>query len=252
MPAAIIEVVVDSVESALAAQTGGAARVELCSGLLEGGVTPSAGLIEAVRKAVSIGVQVMIRPRGGDFVYSDVEFAIMRRDIEIAKSLGADGVVFGILTPDGAVDAPRTAELIALARPLNVTFHRAFDMVADASGALETLIALGADRILTSGLEQTTLEGAETIAALVAQAGDRIIVMPGGGVTPRNIGRIAAITHAKEYHLSGRGPVESPMQFRNPHVTLGPTLAAPEYTRQQTHSDRIAVAVRAVGDQTTA
>ncbi len=235
----LIEVVVDGTESALAAQTGGAHRVELCSGLAEGGVTPSAGLIAVTRAAITIGLHVMIRPRGGDFVYNDHEFAAMQQDIATAKSLGADGVVFGILTPEGVVDTPRLATLIAHARPLAVTFHRAFDMVADAPYALECLINLGFDRVLTSGLEASALEGAETIAELVRQAGDRIVVMPGGGIHERNIRRVVAATGAREVHLSGRRPVESPMRVRNSRVHLGAALYPPEYTLMQTAAERV-------------
>src|SRR5438445_9519302 len=147
----IIAVCVDSVESAMAAEAGGAERVELCDNLMEGGTTPSAGAVAAARKKLEIKFHVIIRPRGGDFCYSDVEFEVMKRDVEFAKQLGADGIVIGILLPDGAIDVTRTRELIDIARPMSVTFHRAFDMTRDAFAALETLIDLGIDRILTSG-----------------------------------------------------------------------------------------------------
>jgi len=234
-----IEVVVDGIEGALAAQNGGAQRVELCSGLLEGGLTPSSGLITVTRAAVTIGLHVMIRPRSGDFVYTDHEFTVMQRDIAVAKELGADGVVFGILTEEGVIDTRRTATLTAQARPLSVTFHRAFDMVADAPYALECLIDLGIDRVLTSGREVSALEGAEPIAALVNQAAGRIIVMPGGGGTERNLRRILVTTGAREIHLSGRKPVPSIMRYRNPNVHMGAALYPPDYTHLTTAVERI-------------
>src|SRR5689334_14229162 len=144
----LIEICVDSAAGAFAAQSGGADRVELCANLLEGGTTPSAGTIKVIRRGLKIGLQVIIRPRGGDFLYDEHEIEIMREDIRIAKDLGADGIVIGCLTAQGEIDKTRTQELISLARPLNVTFHRAFDMCGDARQGLEDLIALGAERVL--------------------------------------------------------------------------------------------------------
>lgn len=234
-----VEVCVDSVEGALAAQRGGAVRVELCDNLFEGGTTPSAGTIALARQHISIDLNVIIRPRGGDFCYSDIEFAVMRRDIEMAKSLGANGVVIGLLKRDGTIDVARTATLIELARPLTVTFHRAFDVCRDPFAALETLIDLGVDRILTSGQERTVLEGLDLITELVAQANDRIIIMPGGGIAERHVAKIVATSGAREIHVSGRSAVDSAMEYRNRHVFMGGELRLPEYTRMTTDEARI-------------
>ena len=234
-----VEICVDSVEGALAAQAGGAQRVELCANLLEGGTTPSAGMIALARRYLTIGLQVIIRPRGGDFCYSDYEFAIMQHDLLLAKHLGVNGIVIGLLKPDGTVDKARTAQLIDLARPLSVTFHRAFDMAVDPHQALEDLIALRVDRLLTSGQENSALEGVELIAALVQQAGDRIIVMPGGGVNERNVGKIVAQSGAREVHLSARRPVESRMHHRNARVYMGGTLRPPEFSHGMTDTARV-------------
>jgi copper homeostasis protein len=233
-----IEVCVDSVESAMAAERGGADRVELCDNLLEGGTTPSAGAIAIARQQLEIKLHVIIRPRGGDFCYSDVEFAVMRHDVAQAKQLGADGVVIGILTSEGDIDVERTRALIELARPLSVTFHRAFDMARDPYRALEDLIGLGIDRILTSGQEPSVLEGLDLIAELVQLAGDRVIIMPGGG-TERNIGKVVARSGVRELHVTGTTSVESPMRFRNARIFMGGELRPPEYTRATTDPEKI-------------
>lgn len=196
----LLEVCVDSIESALAAQEGGAARVELCDNLLEDGTTPSAGMIEVARQYLRIGLHVMIRPRGGDFYYSDIEFEVMKKDILIAKQLGADGVVFGLLKPDHTVDLGRTRYLVQLARPLRVTFHRAFDLATDSFQALEDIISLGIERILTSGHAQTALAGLSLITRLVESAAGRAIIMPGSGITPQNARTILAASGADEIH----------------------------------------------------
>ena len=237
-PKLIIEVCVDSVESAMAAERGGADRVELCDNLLEGGTTPSAGAIMVARDRLGLKLHVIIRPRGGDFCYSDVEFAIMQRDIALCKQLGADGVVIGLLTEDGDIDVERTRALIELARPLSVTFHRAFDMARDPYQALEQLIALGVDRILTSGQEPSVLEGLDMIAELVQLAGDRVIIMPGGG-TERNIQKVVARSGVREVHVTGTTCMESPMRFRNQRVFMGGELRPPEYARLTTDPEQI-------------
>jgi copper homeostasis protein len=235
----MLEACVDSVEAAVAAQQGGADRVELCADLLEGGCTPSAGTIQLARQRLNIRMHVIIRPRGGDFCYSDVEFESMQLEIAFAKQAGADGVVIGVLNQDGSVDVERTRALIELARPLSVTFHRAFDVTRDPFEAMESLIGLGVDRILTSGQEPSVLEGLDLITELVKQAGDRIIIMPGAGITERNLRKIMA-------HVYAPKSFESRMQYRNPRVFMGGELRPPEYTLSVTDPDRIRTFVSAL------
>lgn len=237
--APLIEVCLDSAESANAAADGGADRVELCAGLVEGGTTPSAGMIAATRQRIEIGLQVMIRPRGGDFCYSPAEVDCMLRDIEVARDQGADGVVLGALTPDGTVDRRLTERLVAAADPLSVTFHRAFDMTREPTAELEALIELGIERLLTSGQEASALEGLELIAELIQQAGDRIVVMPGCGITPRNLDRVLTTTGAREVHVVGTDSVASPMRFRNPRCFMGTALFTAEYERSVTTAERV-------------
>jgi copper homeostasis protein len=226
----LIEVCVDSVLSATAAARGGAARIELCGSLIEGGITPSSGLIESTRAAVSADVHVMIRPRGGDFCYEVEEFETMRRDIRVAQRLGAMGVVFGILDINGNVDIARTRQLVDDARPLSVTFHRAFDMTADLFRALDDVCATGADRVLTSGGEPTCLQGLDKIRQLVARAKDRVIVMPGSGIKPENARGLVESTGVREIHVGLRSSKDSPMQYRNSRISMGP-VEGREYQR---------------------
>ena len=238
----ICEICVDSVAGVRAARAAGADRVELCTDLIEGGITPSRGMIRLARTVAGLKLHVIIRPRGGDFLFDDDEFAVMRSDIATAVEEGADGVVIGLLTAEGEIDAARSRELIALARPLSVTFHRAFDMTPDPFGALETLIALGVDRVLTSGQASSALEGLPLIADLVGRAGSRIAVMPGGGISERNIGRIVAAARPREIHFAALGPMASGMRFRRSHVFMGGELRPPEFERLET----AAASIRAV------
>jgi len=215
----IVEVAAHTIDAALAAEAGGADRVELFSNHMEGGVTPSEGSISVVRDVVRIGLHVMIRPRGGDFFYSGQEIEAMHRDIAVAKRLGANGVAFGIVNPDGSVDLKRTRELIAAARPLSITFHRAFDRCNDLPAALLTLISCGVDRVLTSGGMANATDGIKNIADLVRIAGSRLRVMPGGSVRPHNVRRIVQETGVLEIHAGLRTVVPGPMIFRNQAVS---------------------------------
>ncbi|MDH4070925.1 MAG: copper homeostasis protein CutC [Ignavibacteria bacterium] len=227
-----LEVCVDSVESALAAARGGADRVELCENLLEGGTTPSAGMIREARRRLRIGLHVMIRPRGGDFCYSATEFEVMKQDVRQARSLGADGVVFGILRTDGTVDVRRTRVLMKLAGGMSVTFHRAFDMTSDPLSALRSLMRLGVQRVLTSGQRPTARQGIELIRSLHELAGDRIIVMPGGGVE-RHL-RMILRTGVLEVHLAAAKRVRSRMRYRNRTVHMGNHEGSDEYAATTT------------------
>lgn len=191
----------DSVESALAAERGGARRLELCDALFDGGTTPSAGMIAACRDRVSIPVFVIIRPRGGGFVYSEPELDVMRRDIASARELGADGVVIGVLRRDGGIDEQQTRSLVDAAGDLPVTFHRAFDFAPNPGEAMETVISAGITRILTSGGAPTAREGVATLASLVRHAGDRLVVMAGGGVREENVKAIVDGSGVREVHV---------------------------------------------------
>jgi copper homeostasis protein len=241
----LIEVCVDSVTAAIAAERGGASRLELCSNLLEGGVTPSAGVIELVRSKISAGLQVMIRPRGGDFFYSLEEFETMRRDIMVAKKLGADGVVLGILDAHGNVDIAPSRELVELARPLKVTCHRAFHMSADLFRSLEDICATGADRVLTSGGEQTAWQGVGRISQLVKAARARIVIMAGGGIDDNNAVNIIEHTGVREIHVGLGSSSESPVLRRNLRISMGTALGR-EYQRFQVAEEDVMNLRRAV------
>jgi copper homeostasis protein len=215
-PHILVEICVDTLASAYAAELGGASRIELCSALSEGGLTPSAGTIKTAVKLLSIAIHVMIRPRAGDFIYSAPEFDSMLHDIETAKQNGAEGIVTGILLPDGSVDIHRTKKLIAAAQPLPVTFHRAFDLTSDPYKSLEDIIECGCARILTSGQQATAHEGSCLIAELVKRAGKRIIIMPGSGINEKNITSLLFATGVCEVHLSGRRKITTANTINNP------------------------------------
>lgn len=239
-----IEICANSVESAVKAQQAGAYRVELCAGIPEGGTTPSFGEIRMARQLLNqTKLHVIIRPRGGDFLYSPLEQEIMLHDIKVSRQLGADGVVFGCLTAEGNVDMPLMKKLMNAVGDMSVTFHRAFDMCRNPKEALENIIELGIDRILTSGQEATAEKGIPLLKELVVQADGRIIIMPGCGVNAGNIRKIAEETGASEFHFSGRSTVESGMIFRNKKVSMGGTVKIEEYLKDVTDPDKVKAAL---------
>ena len=239
-----IEICANSVESAVKAQEGGAYRVELCAGIPEGGtITPFGEMRMARQLLQQTKLHVIIRPRGGDFLYSPLEQEIMLHDIKVARQLGADGVVFGCLTAEGDVDMDAMKKLMNAVGDMNVTFHRAFDMCKDPKKALEQIIELGCTRILTSGQEANAVKGIPLLKELVEQADGRIIIMPGCGVNPNNIRQIAEETGASEFHFSGRSSYESEMIFRNPKVSMGGTVKIEEYQRDITNPEIVKAAL---------
>jgi len=234
-----LEVCSGSVESAINAQLAGADRVELCSNLYEGGTTPSFGSIESARDNLTIGLHIIIRPRGGDFLYSDHEYDIMRRDIELCGECGIDGIVIGLLRKDGAIDTDRTEKLVKLAYPMSVTFHRAFDLCDDPFRGLEDIISTGAARILTSGQKNVVPEGVALIHELIKKAGTRIIIMPGSGLDESNIAEMAKETGATEFHLTAQKVVESEMIFRRKDIPMGGMPGIPEFSKKIADPERI-------------
>ena len=227
----ILEACVDSAEAAVAAARAGAGRVELCANLVEGGTTPSAGSIRAAVVEAGVDVMVMIRPRGGDFVYSPRELEVMRHDIMAARDCGAHGVVFGCLTRDGVIDRDSVTALRGLAAPLPVTFHRAFDVCRDPFEALDELIELGINRLLTSGQQPTAPEGLALIGELVDRAADRIVVMPGVGIDAGNVRKVALATGAREFHVYTERTRDSEMRFRREDIPMGREYSPNEYMR---------------------
>lgn len=239
----ILEIAAYSVEGAIEAQSGGASRVELCGNLTEGGTTPSAAVIKLARDRLIIDLNIMIRPRGGDFYYSNIEFETMAKDIEVAKSYGANGVVLGLLLSDGRVDTQRTRMLVDLAAPMSVTFHRAFDMTINPFTALEDIIRCGADRILTSGQENSAPEGVRKIKELVDRAGERIIIMPGSGINEHTVSDVAAVTGAKEFHMSAKKKINGNMEYRKTGISMG-AEGKNEYHRWVTDREQVSRVVQ--------
>ena len=245
-----LEVCAYSFESCLTAQTVGAGRIELCGGLAEGGTTPSAGLIQLARQHLTIPLYVMIRPRGGDFLYTDTELAVMKADIEIAKTMGADGIVLGLLQADGRVDTEHTRQLVELAHPLPVTFHRAFDMTRDPLEALDAVIRTGAVRILTSGQQPTAEAGLPLLRQLVQQAAGRIEIMAGAGVNATNAGALIE-AGVDSLHLSGSTKHDSPMVYRQPTVSMA-SAAPGEYDRLEADEAKIRLSILAIFEKNSA
>lgn len=232
------EICIDSVESAIIAQAGGAHRLELCDNLHSGGTTPSLGMLKQCQAATSLPIMFMIRPRGGDFLYTAHEIEVMKHDIILAKNAGASGVVLGVLNKEGEVDKETNRTLCELARPMYCTFHRAFDMVRNPLEALEDVIELGFDFLLTSGLEANVDLGSGLIAELVAQAGDRIHIMAGAGIHSKNIAELIQKTGVKHIHASASHSLTSSMKFRNPRLSMG-VEGYDEFSRNQTSQKKV-------------
>ncbi len=243
-----VEVCVDSVAGALAAEAGGADRVELCADLVEGGTTPSAGTIAAVRAAIGLGLVVLVRPRAGDFLYSPAEIDVLMRDIAVAKEAGADGVALGMLARDGSIDSELVARASALARPMQVTFHRAFDLSREPFEALEVLLALGVDRVLTSGQAQSAPAGAALLGSIVLRAEGRLAVMAGGGVRAENVCALVTASRVTEVHFSAGATAPSPMEFRSERCRMGTGRVPGEYERRVTDVDAVRRTVTALAE----
>jgi copper homeostasis protein len=242
----LIEICVEGIDGLVAAQEAGADRVELCAALVEGGITPSIGTVRAALELAKIPFHVIVRPRGGDFLYSDLEYHSMLADVEALRDLGVAGVVVGCLTTEGTIDEARMSALVAAAGPLDVTCHRAFDMTRDADEALEALIRAGVGRVLTSGQRDSAIEGAELLAKLVVQAGDRIIVLGCGALDADNIQNIQRQTGLTEMHFAALRDVPSAMLYRNPHVGMGGSNIDREYRNTVTDGESVAATIAAV------
>ncbi|MDR2041116.1 MAG: copper homeostasis protein CutC [Tannerella sp.] len=240
----IIEICANSAQSCIEAEAGGARRVELCAGIPEGGTTPSYGEIRTAQALTStLAIHLLIRPRGGDFLYTETEMRSMHYDLEMAKRLGIQGVVFGCLTAAGDLDTARMKRLMEAAAPLSVTCHRAFDLCRNPFETMEQLIDLGVDRILTSGQQPDAFRGIPLIAQLVRLAAGRIIIMPGCGIHAGNIAQIETQTNATEFHASARSIRHSRMTFRNENIPMGTSLTLSEFEMPQTDRRKVAALV---------
>jgi copper homeostasis protein len=245
----VVEVSIEGVDGLLVAQENGADRVELCASVLEGGITPSIGMVREALRRARVPVFVIVRPRGGDFLYSEAEFESMRQDVIALKDLGVPGIVTGCLTAGGEVDEQRTGDLLRVARPMSFTFHRAFDMVRDPVQSLEVLISLGADRLLTSGQRATALEGLATLKRLGQVASGRMIVMPCGGLRADNVGQVCRETGLWELHFAAHTMEPSAMTYRNPQVAMGGTSRDHEYRKTVTDPTTVRTTVESARNE---
>ena len=244
----LVEVCADSLESAQIAQKAGAQRIELCSALSCGGLTPSAALMEYTKKKVTIPIHVLIRPRSGDFLYSDDEIQIMCRDIEIAKSVGVNGIVCGVLTPLGTVDIKKLQILLEAASPLKISFHRAFDMLKDPFACAAVLKDMGVERILTSGQKPSAVQGTKMISDLISIFGNKLIIMPGAGINEKNVKAVITATGATEVHLSGKSIKNSDMIFRNESVVMGSPHSLSEFEHYIADEYIISRAIKSINE----
>jgi len=241
----LIELCVEGIDGLLAAQAAGADRVELCASLVEGGITPSLGTVRAALELATVPFHVIVRPRGGDFLYSEAEYRSMLADVSALADLGVAGVVVGCLNADGTIDETRMSELVRAAGSLNVTCHRAFDMTRDPAEALEALIRCKFGRVLTSGQRDTALEGADLLAELVRQAGERIIILGCGGLDPDNIAEVLGKTGLREMHFAALADMPSAMRYRNPRVGMGGSDLDREYRTTVTDKTLVAATIAA-------
>jgi len=243
----VCEICVEGVQGARAAQEGGAHRIELCAGLVEGGTTPSQGTLETVLSHTEVPTVVLVRPRGGDFFYDEMEMEVLLKDVEKVRAAGAFGIATGVLQVDGTVDSGAMKAIRDAAGPLSVTFHRAFDMVRDPLEALDTLKSIGVDRVLTSGGRATVMDALSLLRDLVRGAGEDLSVMPGGGIRPENLRQVVETTGAREIHFTATNRWDSPMLFRNPEPRMGSDAVPREFQRIGTDSETVRRMVELAG-----